>query len=930
MGISLQPDTANARISRNVDKMAAQGASAPEIEQYIQLEGVQPGHQSADPQLHKDITDLRNKVESTSTAGVRHPVQASTYPGQDFGSRLESGIASVARGITLGSNDEILGGVSAAGKLLTGDTNVRQNYRAARDAIRAHDQTAQAAHPNITIAGQLAGGFAPLIATGGASSGVGLANVLKQGALYGALQGAGDAKELSDIPKDAAIGGGIGALGGAVLHGAGKGLGVIANKSGLSDFVANQAGNLAERVAPGGKLADLLQAVQASTGKAGGANKTITEGLANEGQSPASVLSTLRRNVASSGEKPEILGDYSPETLRTTKALTKAPGDARAKIVKVIQDRNANTRGRVLQDFTQGGRSVAADPAAAMSPDLPTQLPDLPARPVRPVDPSSGVRDRLAARFQALTGAGSTDVRQAAEGEVRDRAASAAQLFPDAYQGSATLDTPEAHDLMSRPVMKTLWQRAQTAAANRGETLPTTTERTLTDDAKTLLAQAQPEHRAVLEQRLLEHPSTSTTIERPVPNVRAMHYMDIALRDAQRGFEGSSGIARGDAATARGLMDQLRGQLGQQDPSLGEAMGDYARRSQSVRAYQQGLNFFKNITSAKAPEGATGAGDPLALKAFRTGLDGLESAVQNMAPEDVPRFRQAAQSAMLSKLRGVSPAESGSTSSVLRSVIGEGPDAQRWQRLLFESPEQLGEFQSAVNGERQGLQAFRGAKDQYRNDVQGYRTAASARRAEEKLVSRAQAGDPDAETTLASRLPDGGQNTLRRLGQAKKVTQINTVPAPLGGSTNSVLSRAFPDAPASESALRQLFPDNASFDTFQSALDRERGMAGTSAKLGGSDTAENLSDAEARKVTSVLSHLLHPVRGIRAAGAAIDKASTAKANSALGDRLSTSGSQQLESVLAELLSYTKGAAGKARVGNAVRNTAATRAAGGSD
>lgn len=878
--------------------------------------------------LRKDIGDLRHQIESTSVAQKRpqeQPGQAQSGP-----STPESAVMGAASGGSFSFADELAGamGALAQGSSYTGGlSKAVQNYHTSRDDYRTHEQAAQTAHPKTYLTSQLAGGLVPILASGGAGAEApGLLKIAAQGAGYGALQGAGGANELSDIPKDAAIGGGIGALGGVALHGAGKGLGALANKSGFSDFVANQAGNLAENVPVGGKLEELLHAVQASTGKAGGANKTITEGLANEGQSPTSILSTVRQNVATSGEKPEILGDYSPALRDLTRNTAAKPGPGAAKIRDILTSRDRSTRGRVLQDFTQGGRSVASDPAAAMSPDLPTQLPDLPARPVRPVDPSPGVRDRLAAHFQALTGAGATDVRQAAEGEVRDRATSAAQLFPDAYQGSASLDTPEAHDLMSRPVMKTLWQRAQTAAANRGETLPTRPGTQLTAEAEDYLRRLPPDQADLARGTFLKDPRMTDPI--PIPNVRAMHYMDIALRDAQRGFEGSSGIARGDAATARDLMGQLRDQLGQQDPALGKAMGDYARRSSSVRAYQQGLNFFKNLTSAKAPEGATGAGDPLALKAFRTGLDGLESAVQNMAPEDVPKFRQAAQSAMLSKLRGVSPSEAGSTSSVLRSVIGEGPDAQRWQRLLFESPEQFGEFQSAVNGERQGLQAFRGAKDQYRTDVQGYRTATSARRSEEKLINRAQAGNPDAEAILASRLPDGGQNTLRRLGQAKKVTQINTVPALKSGSTTSILSRAFPDAPTSESALRQLFPDNESFGAFQSALGRERNMATTSDEvLKQSKTANIIAGHQDTNVLGLLDAIKSAPSALKSLVSSGSKARTKVIDQALGDRL---GSSDVESVLAELLNYTKGAAGKARIGNAARNTAAARAAGGSD
>lgn len=671
-----------------------------------------------------------------------------------------------ASGATFSFADELAGamGALAQGSSYTGGVSKAvQNYHTSRDDYRTHEQAAQAAHPNAYLASQVAGGLVPIVASGGAGASVEIPSLLRiaaQGAGYGALQGAGSAKELSDIPKDAAIGGGLGAIGGAVLHGAGKGLGALANKSGLSDLIATQAGNLAERVAPGGKLADLLQAVQASTGKAGGANTTITEGLANEGQSPTSVLSTLRKNVASSGEKPEILGDYSPETLRTTKALTKAPGDARAKIMKVIQDRNAGTRERVLADL--GG------------------------------------------------GAAPADVRPGLEGMIKDRSASAAQLFPKA--GSQVIDDPAVTEILSRPTFKELYADAQRLAADEGRSLPTTTTHEMAPEAQALLDGAQPVDRPKLLQQLIASGAAVPT-EVPRPDVETIGYIERALKDRiDKGFNGSSTTGKNQAAVLQQGFRDLRDRVAQLSPEYDAAITDFAARSKPIEAGNLGLNLNKYTgpLSKGVPRQAMGAGVPVAAKSTRAGIPGLEKAVGNMAPDAQSVFRQGAKTQLTDVANAVPSTVDGSTNAVLRSVSAfkNSPSASRIRSLLADSPE------------------------------------------------------------------------------AQSV--------------------------------------------FEQALGRERGMAGTSAKLGGSDTAENLSDAEARKVTSVLSHFLHPVRGMRAVGAAIDKASTAKANSALGDRLSASGSQQLESVLAELLSYTKGAAGKARIGNVIRNTGAVRAAGGSD
>lgn len=683
------------------------------------------------------------------------PPAASSAP-----STAASALSGAAQGSTFGFADEILGGIGAANallpKVLGGEgaslSDVPAVYRRDRDKVRNFDSAASEAHGNAHLAGAVAGGLLPIVASGGAGAATGeasLAKIAGQGAAYGAAQGIGAAKDLSDIPRDALVSGGLGALGATALHGAGKGISALANKSGLSDVIANQAGKLAEKVPAGGKLEELLRAVQASTGKAGGANQTITEGLANEGQTPEGVLAKLRSNVQASGEKPEILADYSPETLRTTKALTKAPVDARSKIVKIIQDRNTGTRGRVLADL--GGGRVPQD------------------------------------------------VRPALEGMASARSASAAQLFPKA--GSQVIDDPAVNEILSRPTFKALYADATRLAADEGKTLPTVT--------RALPASGDGLKMAPDVWEKFAH-ANGLTEEIPTTNVETIGYIERALKDRiQQGFNGTSGTGRNQAAVLQKAFGELRGRIADLSPEYDAAVTDFATRSKPIDAATLGLNLNKYTgpLSKSVPKQAMGAGVPLAAKATRSGIPGLEKAVENMAPNAQSMFRQGAKTQLTDITNAVPALESGSTNNVLRSVSAfkNSPSSSRIRALLADSP--------------------------------------------------------DAQSV------------------------------------------------------------------FEQALGRERGMASTSAKLGGSDTAENLSDAEARKVTSVLSHLLHPVRGLRAAGATIDKASTARANSALGDRLSASGSQQLESVLAELLSAAKGATGKAKIGNAIRNTGATRLAG---
>lgn len=882
---------------------------------------------TGDINLGTDIDSLKAQVKRNATRGSQRVGQEQkTEPGT-----LGSALSGAAQGSTFGFADEILGGIDAANSLLPTAlggqgahlSGLPEKYREGREKVRAYDKNAARTHGTAHTIASIAGSLAPIALSGGAglageaSTGAKLLSASKAGAGYGALQGVGDAKELSDVPSQALRGGTIGAVTAPALYGLGKAGAGLVRATGFNKLAARGATALSDQL-PRGAFADALSNIGSAIGKNGRVNRQIAQGLKTEGNTPSGILGRVEQNIAASGEKPELLADYSPELQKVTKALTKIPGEARAKIVAAIQARNAGTRGRVLQDFTQGGRSVAFDPEAAMSPDLPTTLPPAPNAPVRPTDPSPGIRDRLAQRFQQVTGAGQNDVRQAAEQEVRDRAASGAQMFDAAHSSDATLDTPEAHELFKRPVMRTFWERAQRMAANRGETLPTRPSGALSDEMERYINTGIPAaEREQVRQTFLKDPRHQAEV--PIPNVRALHYMDIALRDSQKGFEGASGVSRSDANDARAIMDQFRPMIAEVEPALPAAQADYAGRSRSIEAYDTGLKFFKNLTSAKPPKGALGAGDPVALKSFRTGIDGLEQAVQHMAPEDVPRFRQAAQQMMLERLQGVAPTESGSTAKVIRSILTDDPQSQRWQRLLFNSPDEFAQFQNAVQGERAGVANYRGAVDQYRTDLQGHRAALSARRGEEKLIGRAQNGNAEAQQALAARLPNGGQSTLRRLGQSSKVSEVNSVPATVTGSTNPVLRRAFPDSPADRSILQGLFPDQPSFDRFSSSLGRERQMAATASSLNGSDTAENLAENEARQFTSLLSHLVHPVRATRQAASAFDRLITKRNNAALGKQLGTMGSGSLRELLAEVARGERGHGLLTQGSDALRN-----------
>lgn len=829
---------------------------------------------------------------------------ASPPPEEEQPGFIESAISGVARGITSDFNDEAYGKFESA----TGG-----DYRKSRDAMRAHDSAAENAHPTTVHIGQIVGGLGPAVVGGAFTKGAGLLHSVLTGAGFGALEGAGAAKEKEDIPTESLIGAGAGGAFGGALHMGGSVLSKMMRP--VTDAVSNVASSTANKLGEG-RVADALRTVSQSIGTKGKANARINQAFSAEGKTPESVRADLDRNVATSGDKPEMPADYSTEVKKLTAGVSKRPGPGRAKINQAIQDRAEQTRGRVLQDFTQGGKAVAADPEAAASPALPSNVPPEPTRPNAPVDPRPGGKQRIVDAFQNITGAGATDVRGAAEQEVRDRAASGAELFGTAHASEATLDTPEAHELFQRPVMRTLWERAQRMAANRGETLPTRPGSTLKPETEAYLKTIPQDQADLLRETFMKDPRSVEQV--PIPNVRALHYMDIALRDSQKGFEGSSGIGKSDASDARSILDQFRPMISEAEPALPAAQADYAGRSRSVDAYDEGFKFLKTLGGSRTPKGARGAGDPVALKNFRTGISGLESMTRNMAPEDLQRFRRGAQQAVLETLQGATEGEGGSASPMLKGILKDSPIGRRWQQLLFESPEDFQQFQRTVNGERQAGAGLRTAKQAFTGEKQAYRDAVTARTARQKLVTSAGKGQPEARATLARELPGGGASTLRRLGQEDVVKEINSIPALEDKSTTSVLSRTgpFPDSPEGANSLRDLFPDEGSANRMRSALDRERTMKATNKIAGGSPTTE-LKNETTDPANAVA---VHSIPGfLRSLFAHGDEVANKRVSGELGSKLSGTGSDAIQSLLADLMRARVGQNTMSRSGSVLRN-----------
>lgn len=105
-------------------------------------------------------------------------------------------------------------------------------YEELRDTARAEEAQSKEDFPSTYLAGEIAGGIAPALMTGGGSTAANVAGAVtkgglkqamkegaKLGAKYGAVSGAGysEADDLGGLAKDVALGGAIGAGSGAVL-----------------------------------------------------------------------------------------------------------------------------------------------------------------------------------------------------------------------------------------------------------------------------------------------------------------------------------------------------------------------------------------------------------------------------------------------------------------------------------------------------------------------------------------------------------------------------------------------------------------------------------------------------------------------------------------------------------------------------------------
>ena len=213
-------------------------------------------------------------------------IQAPEEPG-----RLEALGRGALQGVSFGFADEAQGALES---IFTDKT-----YQQARDAARAANARAQAAHGGFYGAGEVGGGLAGAFVPGlGIAEGAGLGTVAAKSALAGGLGGLGssEATDVGGLAKDVGEGAAFGAAGGAVAHG----LGTVAGKVlGGAEEKATQQG---------------IKGLVAGEGKVPGAAMSTTRKLVEHETVPALINepvngTTLAREAYKPAEEIQPLVD---------------------------------------------------------------------------------------------------------------------------------------------------------------------------------------------------------------------------------------------------------------------------------------------------------------------------------------------------------------------------------------------------------------------------------------------------------------------------------------------------------------------------------------------------------------------------------------------------------------------------------------------
>lgn len=301
-------------------------------------------------------------VRKFSRAAITEPVPARNAD-KERGRALPSGVQggmTAIQGPLFGFADELAGAVSAGGQLLTGDTNIRDNYLATRDMYRGANDAAREQNPILMgVTGAMAS--APLIVMSGGSSAVPAAtattarvgmgaNMVRAGTTglgYGGLSGAGESKAdtfsgvLKDTAKGAAISGGMGAASVPIARGMGSAAGNIASR-----YSSTSADDYAQQ-----KVAEALARDARGRVAQGLPPAAMTQAEARLWhQDPAAAITQAEARLRKLGPDAAVVDAGGQNTRGLLDVLATAPGRTKDATEQFIRLRQAGRGGRIADD----------------------------------------------------------------------------------------------------------------------------------------------------------------------------------------------------------------------------------------------------------------------------------------------------------------------------------------------------------------------------------------------------------------------------------------------------------------------------------------------------------------------------------------------------------------------------------------------------
>ena len=244
-------------------------------------------------------------------------------------------VGAMSQGMLFGFADEAKAGIRAIWDRLP-EEDYSDAYLRIRDQTRAELAAFRRNRPALSIGSEIAGGFiGPGAITGaavisGTTAGARIGRGAVAGAGTGGVFGAGEAEELSDVPRGVVTGSATGAVIGAVIPGA---------------IEATRAG---------------ARGMQSIIRPEAGATRRITQALSRDGMTREQILGAL--DEAKSLGKPATVADVGGEAVRRElEVAVQSPGPAGQIAEKVLAQRNKEQLSRLSKDLIHGTGVKAVD-----------------------------------------------------------------------------------------------------------------------------------------------------------------------------------------------------------------------------------------------------------------------------------------------------------------------------------------------------------------------------------------------------------------------------------------------------------------------------------------------------------------------------------------------------------------------------------------